>query len=113
MTDKPKLLNQVRMKIRQRHYSIRTEQAWVDWIRRFIVFHGKRHPTEMGSAEVEAFLTHLAVDRNAAAATQNQAFSALLFLYREVLGKGFCDVLSSEHHCLPLSDYHAHDFGFG
>ena len=73
------------MKIRQKHYSIRTEQAYVDWIRRFILFHGKRHPLEMGEPEVEAFLTHLAVNRNVAASTQNQAFSALLFLYREVL----------------------------
>ena len=85
MSHKPKLLEQVRMKIRQKHYSIRTEQAYVDWIRRFILFHGKRHPLEMGEPEVEAFLTHLAVNRNVAASTQNQAFSALLFLYREVL----------------------------
>ena len=81
----PKLLDQVRGKIRLKHYSIRTEQAYVDWIRRFILHFGKRHPRELGAAEVEAFLTHLAVAGNVAASTQNQAKSALLFLYREVL----------------------------
>jgi integron integrase len=82
---KPKLLDQVRDKIRLKHYSIRTEQAYVDWIKRFILFQHKRHPAEMGAAEVEAFLTHLAVAGKVAAATQNQAKAALLFLYREVL----------------------------
>ena len=81
----PKLLDQVRGKIRLKHYSIRTEQAYVDWIRRFILHFGKRHPRELGAAEVEAFLTHLAVAGKVAASTQNQAKSALLFLYREVL----------------------------
>lgn len=81
----PRLLDQVRNKIRTKHYSIRTEQAYVDWVRRFILFHGKRHPLAMGASEVEAFLTHLAVSRNVAASTQNQAKSALLFLYKEVL----------------------------
>ena len=81
-----KLLDQVRDKIRVKHYSIRTETQYVQWIRRFILFHGKRHPKEMGAAEAEAFLTHLAVDGNVSASTQNQALSALLFLYREVLG---------------------------
>ncbi len=81
----PKLLDQVRGKIRLKHYSIRTEQAYVDWIRRFILHFGKRHPRDLGAAEVEAFLTHLAVEGNVAASTQNQAKSALLFLYREVL----------------------------
>lgn len=83
-TPKP-LLEQVREAIRVRHYSIRTEDAYVDWIRRFIVFHGKRHPAEVGAPEVEAFLTHLALERRVAPATQNQAKSALLFLYKEVL----------------------------
>jgi site-specific recombinase XerD len=69
-----------------RHYSIRTEDTYVDWTRRFILFHGKRHPQELGASEVTAFLTHLAVDRGVASSTQNQAKSALLFLYREVLG---------------------------
>ena len=81
-----KLLDQVRDKIRVKHYNIRTETQYVQWIRRFILFHGKRHPKEMGAAEAEAFLTHLAVDGNVSASTQNQALSALLFLYREVLG---------------------------
>jgi integron integrase len=81
----PRLLDQVRGKIRLKHYSLRTEQAYVDWIRRFIRHHGKRHPRDMGAGEVEAFLTHLAVAGRVAASTQNQAKSALLFLYREVL----------------------------
>lgn len=82
---KPKLLDQMRQAIRVRHYSLRTETAYVDWARRFILFHGKRHPKDMGAPEVEAFLTHLAVERKVAASTQNQARSALLFLYKEVL----------------------------
>ena len=85
MTVKPRLLDQVREKIRLKHYSIRTEQAYVDWIKRYILFHGKRHPQEMGKREVEQFLSHLAVERNVAASTQNQALSAILFLYKEVL----------------------------
>ena len=83
----PKLLDRVREKIRFKHYSIRTEQSYVDWIRRFILFHNKRHPIEMGPTEVEAFLTHLAVQGKVAASTQNQARSALLFLYKDVLGQ--------------------------
>lgn len=82
----PKLLDQVRGKIRLKHYSIRTEQAYTDWTKRFILFFGKRHPRELGATEVEQFLTHLAVEGQVAAATQNQAKSALLFLYREVMG---------------------------
>lgn len=85
-TPPPKLPDQVRDLIRVKHYSIRTETQYLQWIRRFILFHGKRHPRDMGAPEVEAFLTHLAVSRDVAAATQNQALSALLFLYREVLG---------------------------
>jgi integron integrase len=81
----PKLLDRVRAEIRLRHYSIRTEEAYVDWARRFILFHNKRHPKEMGAEEVRDFLSHLATERNVAASTQNQAKSALLFLYREVL----------------------------
>jgi len=80
-----RLLEQVRDAIRLKHYSIRTEEAYVDWIKRYIYFHGIRHPAEMGALEVQAFLTHLAVDQNVAASTQNQALSALLFLYKEVL----------------------------
>ncbi|MEP6998810.1 MAG: integron integrase [Betaproteobacteria bacterium] len=82
----PRLLDQVRDRIRFRHYSIRTEQAYLDWIKRFIRFHGKRHPSTMGAAEVERFLTDLAVVQNVSASTQNQAQSAILFLYKEVLG---------------------------
>src|SRR5262249_20151756 len=81
----PKLLDQVRAALRVRHYSLRTEEAYVGWIRRFIVFHGKRHPREMGKEEVTTFLTRLAVQGKVAASTQNQALSALLFLYRSVL----------------------------
>ena len=81
----PKLLDLLRQRIRVLHYSIRTEQAYVDWARRFILFHGKRHPRDMGAPEVMAFLTHLAVERNVAASTQNQAKAAILFLYKEVL----------------------------
>ncbi|MDP3584390.1 MAG: integron integrase [Thiobacillus sp.] len=85
LTQSPRLLDQVRGKIRLKHYSIRTEQAYVDWIKRFVLHFDKRHPLEMGAREVEAFLTHLAVKGRVAASTQNQAKSALLFLYREVL----------------------------
>jgi len=81
----PRLLDQVRELIRIRHYSIRTEQAYVQWIKRFILFHNKRHPLEMGADEVTAFLSHLAVKCNLAASTQNQALNAILFLYRDVL----------------------------
>ena len=81
----PKLLVQVRERLRVKHYSIRTEKTYVDWIKRFILFHGKRHPKDMGANEIEAFLTHLAVKGRVSASTQNQAKSALLFLYREVL----------------------------
>jgi integron integrase len=81
----PKLLDQVRSRLRTKHYSIRTEDQYVFWIRRFIRFHGLRHPRELGAREVEAFLSDLAVNGRVAASTQNQALSALLFLYREVL----------------------------
>jgi integron integrase len=83
----PKLLDRVRQAIRIKHYSYRTEQTYVDWIRRFILFHNKRHPKDMGVPEVEAFLGHLAVVANVAPSTQNQALSALLFLYKIVLGQ--------------------------
>ena len=87
MAPKPRLLEQVRERLRLKHYSIRTEQAYLDWIKRYILFHGKRHPAAMGKLEAEGFLTHLAVDRKVAASTQNQALSAILFLYKEVLGR--------------------------
>jgi hypothetical protein len=79
------LLDRVRETIRTRHYSIRTEESYIRWIREYILFSGKRHPAELGAKEVAAFVSHLAVKRNVAASTQNQALSALLFLYREVL----------------------------
>lgn len=81
----PRLLDQVRDRIRVKYYSLRTEDAYLHWIRRFIFFHGKKHPREMGGPQVEAFLSHLATAGRVAASTQNQALSALLFLYREVL----------------------------
>jgi integron integrase len=85
-TPGPRLLDRVRERLRVKHYSIRTEEQYVSWIRRYVLFHGKRHPREMGEREVEAFLTHLAVAGNVSASTQNQAKAALLFLYAQVLG---------------------------
>lgn len=85
MEDKPKLLDQMRDILRRRHYSIRTEQTYVDWVRRFILFHHKRHPRDLAESEITAFLTSLAREGHVAASTQNQALSALLFLYKEVL----------------------------
>jgi hypothetical protein len=82
----PRLLDRLRDALRLRHYALRTEQAYVDWARRYILFHGKRHPAGLGADAVAAFLTHLAVDRTVAPSTQNQAKAALLFLYRQVLG---------------------------
>ena len=84
---KPKILDQLRNKIRLCGYSIRTEKTYVDWSRRFILFHGKKHPKDMGAEEVEQFLTHLAVRCNVAASTQNQAKCAILFLYKEILNQ--------------------------
>jgi integron integrase len=85
MSPNPRLLDQVREAIRLRHYSYRTEQQYVSWIRRYILFHGKRHPSELGGDHVEAFLSHLAISRHVASATQAQALSAVLFLYKHVL----------------------------
>ena len=85
-TGKPKLLDEVRRVLRLKHYSIRTEKSYLDWIRRYMVHHRLRHPREMGGVEVTAFLSHLATDLNVSASTQNQALAALLFLYKEVLG---------------------------
>lgn len=82
----PRLLDQVRERCRVKHYSLRTEQAYTHWIRRYILFHGKRHPRDMGAPQVEAFLTHLAVQEDVAPSTQNQALAGILFLYRDVLG---------------------------
>jgi hypothetical protein len=80
------LLDEVRDRIRFKHYSIRTEQAYVHWIKRFVIFNGKRPPRDLAAGEVVRFLTHLAVEGNVSASTQNQAKSAILFLYREILG---------------------------
>lgn len=85
MDDKPRLLEQVREQIRLRHYSIRTESVYIEWVKRFIRFHKYRHPMQMGAAEVEAFLSDLAVRRDVSASTQNQALSAILFMYKKVL----------------------------
>lgn len=81
----PRLLDQLRNRIRVKHYSLRTEKVYVDWARRYIVFHARRHPRDLGAAHVEAFLSYLAVTRHVSASTQNQAKAALLFLYKEVL----------------------------
>jgi len=80
-----KLLDQVRETIRTKHYSYRTEQTYIDWIKRFILFHNKRHPRDMGADEVQAYITYLANERNVASSTQNQALSAIIFLYKYVL----------------------------
>ena len=84
---KPKLLDQVRQAIRTRHYSDKTEKAYVHWIKRYIFFHNKRHSMELAEPEIAAFLSSLATDRHVSASTQNQAFNAILFLYDQVLGK--------------------------
>ena len=82
-----KLLDRVRHTLRLKHYATSTEETYVNWIKRYILFHSKRHPREMGVSEIEAFLSHLAVEREVAASTQNQALHALLFLYKQVLCK--------------------------
>ena len=93
-TRSPKLLDKMRQLMRLRHYSYRTEQSYLRWVRQYIYYHDRKHPGEMGREEVIAFLTHLAEERDVTASTQNQAFSALMFLYRETLG-------------IPLTDVHA------
>jgi len=88
MDKKPKkLLDQVRDALRLKHYSYRTEQTYNDWIRRYILYHDKTHPKDMGEPEIQAFLTYIATKRNVSASTQNQALSALIFLYRNVIHK--------------------------
>ena len=82
----PRLLDEVRNRIRTKHYSRRMEESYTHWIKRFILFHHKRHPREMGAAEVEAFLSSLDVDRQVSASTLRQAFAAILFLYKEIPG---------------------------
>jgi integron integrase len=106
MSNQPrKLLDVVRESIRLKHYSPRTGETYLHWIRRFVLFHHKRHPREMGAAEIEAFLTYLAVDQHVAASTQNQALSAILFLYRYVLqqelDRGIDAVRARESRRLP------------
>jgi site-specific recombinase XerD len=96
----PKLLEQVRTAIRTRHYSLRTEETSLSWIKRFILFHGKRHPRDMGVQEVHQFLSHLAVEGQVAASTQSQALSAILFLYQQVLQQDIGwlhDVVRAKH----------------
>lgn len=90
-----KLLDQMRDVLRTKHYSYRTEETYIDWVRRYILFHKKRHPKEMGAPEIQEFLIHLASERSVAASTQNQALSAILFLYREVLQKETDPILLS------------------
>jgi len=80
-----KLLDQMRAAIRLKHYSYRAEESYVDWARRFILFHNKRHPKDMSAEEIQAFITYLAIQRQLSASTQNQALSAIIFLYRHVL----------------------------
>jgi integron integrase len=103
---KPKLLDQVRQAIRTRHYSPKTEESYVHWIKRFIFFHNKRHPAEIGEREIGQFLSSLAADRHVSASTQNQALNAILFLYRDVLRKeiGYVDgvVRAKRPHRLPV-----------
>lgn len=103
---KPKLLDQVRLAIRTRHYSPRTEETYVSWIKRFIFFHNKRHPVEMGEAEIARFLSSLATTSHVSSSTQNQAFNALLFLYQEVLHRkiGLIEgvVRAKQHRRLPV-----------
>jgi len=89
---KPKLLDQLREALRARHYSRRTEQTYCQWVKRYIHFHNVRHPAEMAEPEINAFLTHLAVKAKVSASTQNQALSALLFLYRHVIGREIGDL---------------------
>ena len=97
-----KLLDRARYRIRLKGYSIRTEQSYVSWIRRFILFHNKRHPQDMGKSEIEAFLTHLAVNRHVSSSTQNQAFNALLFLYRNVLDIEFPENINAYRSKRPV-----------
>lgn len=87
-----KLLDQLRNRIRAKHFSLRTEQNYTQWVKRFILFHHKRHPAEMGAAEINQYLTFLAVKADVAAATQNQALNAIIFFYREILNRDIPDI---------------------
>ena len=86
MKKTPRLLEQVQEQLRLKHYSIKTEKSYISWIKRYILFHDKKHPKAMGVKEIEAFLGYLAAKLNVAASTQNQAFNALIFLYKQILG---------------------------
>ncbi|MDH3317060.1 MAG: integron integrase [Betaproteobacteria bacterium] len=99
---RPRLLDLAREAIRRRHYSYRTEETYLHWMKRFILFSGKRHPRELGAAEVTAFLNHLVRERGVGAATQNQALAALLFLYKEVLAEALPWLAGIEHAKRPL-----------
>jgi site-specific recombinase XerD len=103
---KPDLLEQVRNVIRVKHYALNTERAYLPWIKRFILFHKKRHPASMGEREIGEFLTHLAVNRKVAADTQNQALNAIVFLYKHVLKKEIGDISNAQrakkHMRLPV-----------
>jgi len=92
--NKPKLLDQVRQVIRIKHYSLRTEESYINWIKRFIFFHNKKHPLEMGEKEIGKFITHLAKNKQVSASTQNQALCAIVFLYKNVLKKELDDTIS-------------------
>lgn len=101
--EKPrKLLDQVREKLRVKHYAYRTKKTYIFWIRSFILFHGKKHPKDMGVKEIESYLTHLAVNRRVAASTQNQALNALMFLYKKVLGLNISDPINSSRAKRPV-----------
>jgi hypothetical protein len=89
---RPKLLDQLRESLRARHYTGRTERTYCSWVKRFIFFHNVRHPRDMGEPEINAFLTHLAVEEKISASTQNQALAAILFLYRHVIGREVGDL---------------------
>src|SRR6266480_6265517 len=100
-----RLLERVRGKLKTRHYSRRTEEAYCDWVRRFVLFHERRHPSTMGEREIAAFLSDLATVRKVSASTQNQALHALLFLYRHVLGRNVGLVARSEEHTSELQSH--------
>jgi integrase len=91
---KTRLLDQLREVIRIKHYSLRTEESYINWIKRFIFFHNKKHPVEMGEKEIGAFITHLAKNENVSASTQNQALCAIVFLYKNVLNKELENTIS-------------------
>jgi site-specific recombinase XerD len=93
-SNKPRLLDQVRQIIRVKHYSLRTEESYINWIKRFIFFHNKKHPIEMGEKEVGEFITHLAKNEKVSASTQNQALCAIVFLYKNVLNKELENTIS-------------------